>query len=351
MVPLSKSTTYKDLALNTKSSRSLLVGDNATSTGINQQWEQDNQAWWDWYVTLADNPDQTDDALLEVPTLPIGSVPDDQAIADELSTPYDLSSDDLIFFRDNGYVKLKSVLSGGAVLRLRQELVRLLSEEFETVLDQRNANRFLSMEMMWLNNAVVRTYVLSPRIAKIAADLLDVARIRLYHDNILSKQPGCGRTPWHYDDHHFPLASHDVVTAWIPAQPIPAAMGPLAFAKPICAYKLVEHIAFSKFDTSYDRKVSEVFQNNDIVVDATPFEIGEVSFHHNLSFHTAAANRTTQSRIVLANTYFADGARVLDQPTMVSGDWQKFLPGVEPGGVAASELNPVCWPPADDIDG
>ncbi|MEM9590068.1 MAG: hypothetical protein AAF967_01870, partial [Pseudomonadota bacterium] len=117
--------------MNTKSSRSLLVGDNATSTGINQLWEQDNQAWWDWYVTLADNPDQTEGALLEVPNLPLGSVPDDKAIEDELSTPYDLSSEDLMFFRDNGYVKLKSVLSGGAVLRLRQELVRLLTNEFE----------------------------------------------------------------------------------------------------------------------------------------------------------------------------------------------------------------------------
>jgi hypothetical protein len=29
---------------------------------------------------------------------------------------------------------------------------------------------------------------------------------------------------------------------------------------------------------------------------------------------------------------------------MVSGDWQKFIPGVNPGDIAASELNPICWP-------
>lgn len=342
---------WLERALRSKCGKSFLVGENAKDPDIFQHWGQDNQAWWNWYVTLAENPDQTGGELQVVPTLPVGSVPDDQTIAEELSTPYDLSSEDLTFFKENGYVKLKSVLSSGAVLRLRQELVRLLSETFDTAHDQGNTNRFLSMEMMWLNNELVRDYVLSPRIAKIAADLLDVTRIRLYHDNLLSKEPGCGRTPWHYDDHHFPLATHDVVTAWIPAQPIPAAMGPLAFAKPICAYKLVEHITFNKFDTSYDRNVSEVFRDHNIAVDATPFEIGEVSFHHNLSFHTAAANRTTQSRIVLANTYYADGARVLDQPTMVSGDWQKFLPGVKPGEVAASELNPVCWPPESNIDG
>ena len=34
---------------------SLLVGENARRADVNQAWEQDNQAWWDWYVTLAEN--------------------------------------------------------------------------------------------------------------------------------------------------------------------------------------------------------------------------------------------------------------------------------------------------------
>jgi hypothetical protein len=29
---------------------------------------------------------------------------------------------------------------------------------------------------------------------------------------------------------------------------------------------------------------------------------------------------------------------------MVSGDWQKFIPNTKPGEIAASELNPICWP-------
>ena len=32
-----------------------LSGKNAIDNSINQNWEQDNQAWWDWYVTLAEN--------------------------------------------------------------------------------------------------------------------------------------------------------------------------------------------------------------------------------------------------------------------------------------------------------
>jgi len=272
-------------------------------------------------------------------------MPSDSELENELSTPYNLTEDNHLAFRRDGFIRLPNVLSPGAIVCLREELVRLLSKTFP---ENNRSNRFLSLEMMWLESVIIRRYVLSPRIAKISADLLDVKSVRLYHDNALSKEPGCGRTPWHYDDHHFPLDTNDVVTAWMPAQPVPLAMGPLSFAKPINAFKLVKNINFNKNDTSYDKKVSEVFKVNHVAIDSEPFKIGEASFHHNLSFHTAEGNNTSQSRIVLANTYFANGARIVKKPTMVSGDWQKFIPGVAPGEIAASKLNPVCWPANTD---
>ena len=89
-----------------------------------------------------------------------------------------------------------------------------------------------------------------------------------------------------------------MVTAWIPAQAIPIEMGPLTFAKPLEIYKLVENIEFNEFDTSYDKKIIDIFKKEKVSIVEEPFELGEVSFHHNLSFHTASENKTTQSRIV-----------------------------------------------------
>ena len=323
----------------------MLKGVNALDHGIDQSWQQDNQAWWDWYVTLADNTDQCDDeSLVELPPIPHFNVGLEHSIEDELSKPYTVTNSQRLEFRKNGFIKLPNVLSGGAVARLRQELLQLLEQSFRPKTNINDNNRFLSLEMMWLQNTLLKSYVLSPRIAKISADLLGVESVRLYHDNALAKEPGCGRTPWHCDDDHFPLATQDVVTAWIPAQPIPSAMGPLAFAKPLSVFELVKDIDFNKFDTSYDKQIAAVFKSNNVTIDDSPFALGEVSFHHNRSFHTAGKNKTTRTRVVLANTFFADGARVVDQPTMVSGDWQKFIPGVGPGEVAASKLNPICWP-------
>jgi len=312
-------------------------------TDISAAWDKDNQAWWDWYVSLAENTSK-EDALLFAEPLPNIEIPTEDEVISELAEPYPLQNDQIAFFRKNGFIKIKNIFSPGSVLKLRSELINILKLEFDVDPDKGAHDRFLSLEMTWLDNPLIRAYVLSPRLGQISADLLGVPAVRLYHDNVLAKQPGCGRTPWHFDDHHFPLDTNDVVTAWAPAQAIPIEMGPLSFAYPLDVHKIVNAVAFEKTGTGYDRGVSKIFSENDVSVNETPFELGEVSFHHNLSFHTAARNCTNRSRIALANTYFKDGVRVINSPTMVSGDWQKFMPNIKPGDIAASPLNPICWP-------
>jgi hypothetical protein len=236
----------------------LLEEPNALGQELNQYWEQDNQAWWDWYVTLADNKDKGNATnFVDIPPLQDFDMPSDRELEDELSTPYSLTEGHHLAFRRDGFLRLPNVLSPPAVARLREELISLLNKTFP---EDNRSKRFLSLEMMWIESPVIRQYVLSPRIAKISADLLSVKSVRLYHDNALSKEPGCGRTPWHYDDHHFPLETNDVVTAWMPAQPVPIAMGPLSFAKPLNVFNLVKNINFNKNDTSYDKKVTEIFK-------------------------------------------------------------------------------------------
>lgn len=99
--------------------------------------------------------------------------------------------------------------------------------------------------------------------------------------------------------------------------------------------------AFVRLPGVLSPAVTQRFAERDVAVESGPFAVGDVSFHSALCFHTAGPNLTTQPRRALATTYFADGARVVESPTLISGTWREFLPGVEPGGLAASELNPV----------
>lgn len=298
-------------------------------------WDRGNDQWWDWYMSLAEADGPAGPLVDPAPHDP-GPLPSDEEVAAELAEPYDLPPDAVARFAAESFVKLPGVLSPGAVARLRARLRELLDAAVDPSVG------FQSLEMMWLDDALVRSAVLSPRIGGIAAALLGADRVRLYHDNALSKEPGAGRTPWHYDAHHFPLEPADAaLTAWVPLQPTPREMGPLAFARGASAWELAADVPFDKHGTSYDRGVSEVFRERGVAVEDGPFAAGEVSFHSGRCVHTAGANRTTAARMALATTYFADGARIVPAPTMVSGDWRKFVPGAQPGAVVASPLNPV----------
>ena len=268
-------------------------------------------------------------------TIP-GPLPSDDEVVAELAEAYPITDEQIRRFRAEAFVKLPGVLSPGAVERLRMRLRDLLDEAVDPAVG------FQSREMMWLDDDLVRAAVLSPRIGGICAALLGTTQVRLYHDNALSKEPGAGRTPWHYDAHHFPLDSPDVLTAWIPLQPTPREMGPLAFARGADVGDLVADLEFDKHGTSYDRGVSEAFRAQAVQVEDGPFAAGEVSFHGANCFHTAGPTAPPRPASCWPTTYFADGTRVVPSPTMVSGDWRKFIPGAEPGQVVASPTNPIA---------
>ena len=87
----------------------------SADTDISQPWTEGNQAWWDWYVGLAVNH-EAQESIQAADPLPKIILPSDDAIIAELHEPYSLSDADIGFFKDNGYIKLKGVLSPGAVL-------------------------------------------------------------------------------------------------------------------------------------------------------------------------------------------------------------------------------------------
>ena len=78
---------------------------------------------------------------------------------------------------------------------------------------------FLQVMNLWQHSAQVAEFVMGKRLARIAAELLQVRGVRLYHDQSLYKESGGGITPAHADQYYWPLASDRTITAWVPLQP------------------------------------------------------------------------------------------------------------------------------------
>ena len=78
--------------------------------GIDQEWAGDDQDWWDWYVTLAEN-EALPGPPVAGPGLPDVAPADDEQLRAELAAPYRLDGAQRDAFRRDAFVKLPRVLS------------------------------------------------------------------------------------------------------------------------------------------------------------------------------------------------------------------------------------------------
>ncbi len=261
----------------------------------------------------------------------------------QLDEPFALSQEAIDFFRANGYVKLKRVLSPEVIDYYGAEItrmVKLLNTETKP-LEERDTygKAFLQIMNIWTKSEVVREFAFARRLARIAAELLGVAGVRMYHDQALYKEAGGGITPWHADQFYWPLSNGNTCTVWVPLQETPVEMGPLAFS-----------VGSHRFEKGRDLEISDdsekqiQFNLRNLPIDETPFELGEVSYHYGWTFHRASPNMTSRPRAVMTMIYMEDGIRLIEpQRKAHVNDWNAWLPGVKVGEPANSPLNPVLY--------
>lgn len=197
---------------------------------------------------------------------------------------------------------------------------------------------FLQSANLWRRDPDIASFTLSPRFAEVAAALLGVERVRLYHDQALFKEAGGGRTPWHRDQVYWPLATDRTITMWMSLDDMAPDMGAVVFASGS------HHLDVDDLVISDDSELvlSSLVENESLPVEShAPMQVGDASFHLGATLHAAGANQTGTMRAAMTVIYVADGARVAE-PTPPQGfDLVAWLPGLEPGDLVASELNPL----------
>ncbi len=260
-----------------------------------------------------------------------------------LHEPYALSAEQIEFFRSHGYIKLKDVLSPELLdtygREISQEVRRL--NTMHLPLEERNtySRAFLQVINIWTHSEVVKQFVFSKRLARIAAELLGCDGVRLYHDQALYKEPSGGFTPWHVDQVYWPLSSEKTVTAWIPLQETPLEMGALCFAAHSHHYE--EHRNLTISDES-ERIIQEAMETGNYEYVEEPFDLGEVSFHYGYTYHRAGPNCSAAPREVMTVIYMDKETKVASSHECES-DWISFCDSIPDGELCAGPLNPVLY--------
>ena len=103
----------------------------------------------------------------------------------------------------DGHILMRGLLHDEEVASHRKAIidaVRRLSSEHRDLDDRDTYGKaFLQVTNLWTKDEGVKRFVFEKKFAQLAADLLGVEEVRLYHDQALFKEPVGGRTPWHQD--------------------------------------------------------------------------------------------------------------------------------------------------------
>ncbi len=262
----------------------------------------------------------------------------------DLKEPIKIHEEQIKEFREKGHTMIRNILSKEEVDVYRDVIVNA-ADRFNT--ETRNLSErdtygkaFLQIKNLWQRDEAVKKFTLAKRFGKIAADLLGVKNIRIYHDQALFKEAGGGPTPWHQDQYYFPVDTFDVVTMWMPLVDINVDMGMLTFAsgshkKGYALDKEISDESELEFDTI-------IAANNYPVTRAEEMKAGDATWHYGYTIHKAPGNNSNQTREVMTIIYVADGAKI----TQPQHEWQEadhkvWLMSLPVGSPVASELNPL----------
>jgi ectoine hydroxylase-related dioxygenase (phytanoyl-CoA dioxygenase family) len=199
-------------------------------------------------------------------------------------------------------------------------------------------------------DATLREVVTAPHLARLAATLLGVDGVRLYHDELFVKPAGAPPTSWHQDQVYWPIDASEVVAPgapamvrlWVTLDDLADDGGALRFLS-----GSHDHGAMGRLQATHpDRAPTAELDGRELPVRGYgALAAGDATAHAGFTVHSAGDNRTDTPRCALAVAYMPDGARVAE-PTSddQAAALALFLDGRRPGDLADGATNPLLWP-------
>jgi ectoine hydroxylase-related dioxygenase (phytanoyl-CoA dioxygenase family) len=263
----------------------------------------------------------------------------------DLSTDYPVSQEQVEKYREEGHIFLKEVATKDEVGIYRPmitDIVDAVAREHDPqgrISDY--GKMFTQVTNIWRKSDAVKRFVFARRFAKIAADLMGVRGVRLYHDQALIKEPGGKPTPWHQDYYYWPLETEHTITMWMPLVDVSREMGSMSFVRGSHSSSAFKELPISETSQEYfDRIIRE--QNSRVC--SYSLKAGDATFHSGRTLHSAHANASSMRREVMTIIFYADGTRIMEPDNEHRKvDMEVFHPGQKPGELAASELNPLLF--------
>ena len=246
------------------------------------------------------------------------------------------------FFAENGYLRYGQVLDMDEVETLRESLDNVIAIEEAGGDDSEVEFRFghRRSEAMTNDATAERPRVLTqyvnmfkrepsyerllhhPVISGVACALLNAPRVRLWHDQIISKPPeDNGHFRFHQDFYLWPLQEPRIVSCWLAldnATPENGCMHVVPGSHRDPRFGLESYAAELEARAAAEAEGRETEETTRQKMAYEPASIGrpvelkagECMFHHCLNFHATPANVTERQRRAHVMIFMADGVHV-----------------------------------------
>lgn len=186
--------------------------------------------------------------------------------------------------------------------------------------------------------------------AEVAAHLTGATMVRLYHDHVLVKEPGTRqRTPWHQDLPYYNVDGRQLVSMWMPVDPVPrdsslalvagSHRGPWFMPRTFLdgqAKWFPEGALADLPDVDGDPDAHRVL--------AWALEPGDAVFFHMLALHSAPGFPGPGRRRVLSLRFLGDDAVHAPREWATSPPFPGLADELPAGAPMDHPLFPVLWP-------
>jgi ectoine hydroxylase-related dioxygenase (phytanoyl-CoA dioxygenase family) len=275
------------------------------------------------------------------------------------------------FYRD-GYLKFGQVIDAAEVERLRAALDRVIADELtredysdlppefayghdrkkermEGVRPARAIHQFVNI---WKVAPEYQDTIHNAQITGAIRELMGASRVRLWHDQVISKPPGDNaHFSCHHDFYFWPLDRPAMITCWLAlddATPengcmhvIPGSHRDPRFQPPDC--ELSEELHLSPVPMGPGEPGSLYNEVRTWMPErARPvlLKAGECMFHHCLNYHMTPQNTTDRQRRAFVMIYMPDGTRY-KQAQSPNHPCTNYL-GLEDGAIMDGLEFPIC---------
>ena len=135
-----------------------------------------------------------------------------------------IASSDIAAFQADGALVLRQLLAPAEVALLSAGIDANLahpSPRAKVASANDDPGFFLEDFCCWQENPHYRQLIFESALGEAGGRLMRSSTVRLYHDHMLTKEPGTRqRTPWHQDQPYYNISGRQNVSFWIPVDPV-----------------------------------------------------------------------------------------------------------------------------------